>query len=125
MDGVCGTEEIAVVLREKYEELYNRVSYDNDEMMQLIDEVDNMINQCANGKCYSRHEVDVSRIEKAITRLKRNKRDGESLCSSDHIIEGTVKLKTLLSLLLNATLHHGHMPSSMRKSVIISIPYSC
>lgn len=122
MDGACGPDEIATVLRDKYDELYNRVSYGNEEMKQLIDEIDGMICQCSDGKCYSPHLIDVARVENAIKRLKPDKRDGETLYSSDHIIESTPKFRTILSLLINSILRHGHMPSAMRKSVIISIP---
>ena len=122
MDGKTGPDNIANVLKDKYNELYNRNCYDVDEMNQLINDVEGMIDKCSTGHCTERHSINVTDIKKAVLQLKCGKRDGETMFSSDHIIEGSHRLHICISVLFNCILTHGYIPPVIRKTSIISIP---
>ena len=55
-------------------------------------------------------------------KLKIGKSDeSDGLCSG-HIKQGTNKLFIMLAILMRMMLVHGHMPSQILRSVVISIP---
>ena len=66
--------------------------------------------------------VSVSDIQNAIKRLKPGKKDGSLNLSTDHIINGCIRLFTLLSLLFTAMLIHGHCPKAMLLGSMVPIP---
>ena len=55
-------------------------------------------------------------------KLKPHKDDGKYGFKSDHLINGTNKLFTVLSIMFNAMLTHGFDPDDLLRSTIISIP---
>ena len=61
-------------------------------------------------------------IKQCIYKRKPSKDDGDLWFKSDHIINGSQRLHVLLSLLYNLMLLHGHTPTDLLKSSIISIP---
>ena len=57
-----------------------------------------------------------------VGKLKPHKDDGKYGFKSDHLINGTNKLFTVLSIMFNAMLTHGFNPDDLLRSTIISIP---
>ena len=99
---------------EKYRSLYNSVPTDENELNSLRDVIDSNITE----QIYI--TPDIIRI--CISKLKAGKDDGDIGFKSDHIINGTYRLYVLLSLLYNWMFYHGHTPSDLLKSTIVSIP---
>ena len=54
--------------------------------------------------------------------MKPHKDDGKYGFKSDHLINGTNKLFTVLSIMFNTMLTHGSNPDDLLQSTIISIP---
>ena len=54
--------------------------------------------------------------------MKPHKDDGKYGLKSDHLINGTNKLFTVLSIMFNTMLTHGFNPDDLLRSTIISIP---
>ena len=68
VDGIHGCKEIGEVFRQKYEDLYNCVSYDQHEMDELYEGISESIkSSCIEGKCYSNHNVSVEEVRKGCT----------------------------------------------------------
>ena len=57
-----------------------------------------------------------------ITKLKPTKTDGDTCFNSNHLINGTHRLYTILCLLFISIITHGYYPKELVKSTIISIP---
>ena len=56
-----------------------------------------------------------------VGKLKAHKDDGKHGFNSDHLINGTNKLCTVLFIMFNAMLTHGLNPEDLLRSTIISI----
>ena len=55
-------------------------------------------------------------------KLKRGKSGGNIGFNSNHLVHGWRRIRVLLSMLFNAMIVHGHYPSELLKSTIVSIP---
>ena len=114
VDQVVGPEQITENILTKYEELFNSVpTFDS--------EVDKLQNVLADNISFD------TRITHAIVRfcvgeLKPHKDDGKYGFKSDHLISGTNKLFTVLSIMFNTMLTHGFNHDDLLRSTIISIP---
>ena len=81
-----------------------------------------------NGKkrinCYNVRDIVITpaHINTSISQVKNNKSDGHKGFNSNHLINGSNRMNVLLSLLFKAMLTHGHYPTELVKSTIISIP---
>ena len=54
VDDISGNTNISNMFANKYKELYNSVSYDVEDMSNLVDKVDrDILHNCCSGKCYS------------------------------------------------------------------------
>ncbi|ELU08427.1 hypothetical protein CAPTEDRAFT_217945 [Capitella teleta] len=85
MDGERGEDAIRELFAGKYEELYNNVPYDREEMGDILTTLNSRVNeQCKQGKCYDDHKVSVGDVHKAIRSLKHSKSDANNLLSSNH-----------------------------------------
>ena len=125
MDGHVGKEAIGNHLAEKYERLYNSVSYDKHEMTLIKKEIDSLISSrcnCNTASCRSLHGTTVVDIKNAVSLLHRSKSDGLIGLSTNHLKYGTNRLYTLISVLFTGILEHGYIPQEMLKSTIIPIP---
>ena len=109
VDGVVGDANISNYLSDKYKKLYNSVSYNVNNMQDLVSNIDKLIVQKCNSKCYSNHSFNVKNVTEAVKLLKRNKSDGVSQWS-DSIINGCHKLFVYLNLLYNSMLKHCFSP---------------
>ena len=54
--------------------------------------------------------------------MKRGKSDGGMGCNSNNLAHGGRRIRVLLSLLFNAMIVHGHYPTELLKSTVVSIP---
>ena len=100
-------------------EIYTSVPT-NDEELNLINEDINNLIRASNENEYCYISPDVVRL--CITRLKPTKTDGDTDFNSNHLINGTHRLYTILCLLFNSMITHGYYPKELVKSTIISIP---
>jgi exonuclease III len=116
IDGVSSSEGIALLFSEKYNQLYNSVSYDTLEMDVLKRKIEGMVtNQCT-------YSIGVSDIESAIKQLKCGKSGGCENIYADHIVHGTHKLNVMLSLVYNAMIVHAFSPSVLLTGLLVPIP---
>jgi len=77
---------------------------------------------CMVKKCYSSHTINVHDVNKAISTIKKGKVDGNYEHYSDHLINGSIKIKIMLAMLFQSMLNHGSIPKGMLQSTIIPIP---
>ena len=117
IDGLSCSKEIADMFLNKYNDLYNSVSYDSDEMCLLKQKVDNLVTD--NCKLYT---ITVDDVVKAIKQLKSGKSGGCEGIFADHIINGTARLNTMLSLVYNSMIVHGVSPSVLLTGLMVPIP---
>ena len=123
IDGAILENNISKLFSSKYKELYNVVSFDDEEMKSLISNVEeDVCNKCCNNLCGGIHSVSTNDIHRAIAKLKYDKQDGNSGFSTSHLIYGGEKLLVFIALLFSSMLIHGYTPKGMLLSVIIPIP---
>ena len=118
IDGVVGDEEIAQLLSDKYNHLYNSVSYDVDEMNVINTEINKQIKE--NVAYY----ISVEEVIEDVQRLKLGKSDGDHTWPENfnHIIHGPKILFVLLALIFNSMLVHGFSHDSMLVGTMVPIP---
>ncbi|ELT92744.1 hypothetical protein CAPTEDRAFT_207836 [Capitella teleta] len=125
IDDVEGNEQVRILFRDKYDELYSSVSYDKQEMKQLCFDVDReALLICGMGKCSSKHHFTALDVRKAVKKLKGGKSDDRPSISSDNFIKACDELCVHLSLFLSALLTSSLAPPAMLESVLIPIPKS-
>ena len=123
VDDVVGPKEIAKVFAQKFDELYNCVSYDSDEMDVLLTTIHKSIdNKCTRTRVHGSHCISAKDVNKAICKLKASKSDGCTRLLADHIINAGDKLCTYLSLLFTAMLRHGSIPDGIFLGTMVPIP---
>ena len=123
-DGQSGDENIASLFHEKYERLYNSVSYNVNEMKTMKADLncsimDHCIEDHDKCKCVF---ISVSDIVKTVKGLKQGKHDGNNGHFSDHLIHGTPKLYVYMSLLFGSMITHGFVPHDLLLSTLVPIP---
>ena len=114
IDKASGSKHVSHVVLEKYKTIYTSVLND---MGHITDEISNII---SNTDCNINVTPDI--INDCIAKLKRGKSDGNVGFNSNHLAHGGHRLRVLLSLLFNAMIVHGHYPTELIKSNIVSIP---
>lgn len=117
VDDVMGDENISDFFANKYESLYNSVSYDEADMNSLLGKIDSMIKDMtyeSNTKLY----ISVQDIIDGIKQVKLNKKDGYCILYTDHFINATNKLYICLSLLFNSMIVHGFTPDGFNVATI-------
>ena len=117
VDGKQGSSEIAKLFRNKYELLYNSVPTSDSVLSSISNEIDDRLS-CDPIDCY----VTPYFICTCITKLKKNKSDGDRGFNSNNLIYGCHRLNVILSILFNSMMSHGYYPKELLKSTIISIP---
>ena len=98
---------------DKYNHLYNSVSYYVDEMTVINTEINKQIKE--NVAC------DIS-VDEVIEGVQRLKSDGEEGLNSNHTIHGPKILFVLLALFFNSLLVLGFSPDSMLVGTMVPIP---
>jgi len=122
VDDVVGENEICDHFRSKYDDLYNSVSYDANEMENLISEMNVKCSSvCRNSMCYDSHNVSVYDVEHGVKKLKVSKADSNDSLSSDNFIFACKELYVHISMFLTMTLHHADVPGALAHSVLVPI----
>ena len=117
IDGCSNNEDIAQLFCNKYDDLYNSVSYDSHKMYLLEKKVNNLVvSECNN------YHIGVFDINKAITNLKSGKSGGCENLFADHVIHGTRMLTVMLSLVYNSMIVHAYSPVVLRSGLMVPIP---
>ncbi len=99
--------------------LYTKVYLLIPKIGSIKDEIKNpIINEDSVNEC----NVSFRDINMAIKKLNKRKGDGNHNFSSNHIILSTNNFKTIIVMLINCMLIHGHNPEDLLASVIASIP---
>ena len=119
IDNAKTAGEITQLFQEKYKKIYTSVPTNDEELNLIYEDINNLI-RASNENEYCYISPDVVRL--CITRLKPTKTDGDTGFNSNHLINGTHRLYTILCLLFNSMITHGYYPKELVKSTIISIP---
>ncbi len=115
VDGCSGDDEISKLFCNKFNNLYNSVPYNKQEMDVIKKKYNLNVDNCINN-------LSVNDVKKAINRLKFDKLDGEEGLNSDHVIDGHHLLIVLLTNICNCMLIHGVCPECMISGTMVSIP---
>ena len=91
-------------------------------MTDVVNVINQIGNQCTGNCCNHVGLVSVNDICNGVKLLKPDKKDGSLNLSTNHLIHGTSRLFTLLSLLFSSRLIHGYVPCSMLSGTMVPIP---
>ena len=117
---MVGNCDIVNLFQAQYESLYNSQEISDDS--QIEDYIINNIANCSQNKCKFSHKITIKDITEAIKNLKPLKKDFIYGISSDHFINGTCKLKEILSFLFNAFFVHEITNNTINSSIIMPLP---
>ena len=122
VDGALGDTQISNLFHDQYKNLYNSyIITDND----CVDKyIRNNIDECKNEKCKFNHKITEANVKEAVKNLKPDKNDYIFNLSSNHFLDGTDLLYSLLSFLFNAFLTHGFTTFEFNSSIILPLPKS-
>ena len=123
MDGQSSIGEITDIFTNKYEHLYNSVSFNNHELHRLSTDINSRIDTgCPNSnhKYSHNHSITVPEVKKAILKLKNGKKEENGLFSN-HFINGTDRLIITITLLFNCMLIHGIAPDELLMGTMIPL----
>ncbi len=117
IDGITGIEEISDIFADKYDALYNSVSYSQNDLSILMRNIDTQItNVCPNHS----HTITVKEVKNALAKLKLGKKE-ESGLFSNHLIYGSDRLIIMITLLFNSMLVHGIAPDELILGTMIPL----
>ena len=120
VDGCKFTDEesVAQLFASKYAELFSSVSYNNQQMQNIIHSVESHILPDMYQDCVT----SCSDVRSAISRLKSHKNDGDGKLSTDHFHNTGVDLSVHVGLLFSAITSHGTVATDFATSTILPIP---
>ncbi len=118
VDKKQGASEISKVFVQKYQSLYTSVPTNDTERQSIHRELTCRLSCDSDIDCF----VTPCIIGNCMSKLKKNKSDGDKGFNSNHLLYGGQRIKVILSLLFNAMLIHGYYPSELLKSTIVSLP---
>jgi len=119
VDGISDASCISKLFADKYQVLYNSVSYDGTELQSIMDELNHKISQEATESAY---HITTSHVKVAFDRLKPHKSDGCTDLTSDHLKHAGNDPFEHIVLLLHSALIHGTLPENFVHSTIVPIP---
>ena len=97
VDNCIGDVDICNMFAKKYEELYNSNRSEHEAMSRIKMSLQNrLMVESSEGHI----DVSVSDVEKAIMKLKSRKSDGSEGLESDHTIQGTDTLNSIITVLI-------------------------
>ena len=120
VDDESNDEKIADLFADKFDTLYNSVSYDKTQMEKLKSQLDDLI--LSNNNSIVDRLVSIEKVKLAVKTLKCGKHDGHTGHYSDHIIHGSDNLYVHMSLLFRAMITHGYAPSGLLNVSVYPIP---
>ena len=119
IDGLNNVSDIARVFGDSYRDLYSSVAYDDIEMCNIRDNVNQRLQSSGlTSDCF----ISPIEVSSAASMLKRGKSDVNSLFSSDHIIFATNELFVHISCLFSGLVIHNVVPNAFLCSSIRPIP---
>ena len=122
IDGAQGAD-IADVFADKYNTLYNSVSYCTAEMDELKRDVNISIMSDATGSNIGvQQSISADDVVRGVSEMKSGKSDSNHQFYTDHLLHDPQRLYVLLSMLFTAMLVHGVIPSDISVSTLIPIP---
>lgn len=122
VDGISDSSSVANMFADKYQNLYNCVPFDKEEMDKILISLNEKL--CSNSSEKDRNILfSKEEITNAIANLKPNKNDGSNDLSTNHLKFAPIDLlSTHLSNLFSLMLIHGHVPSDLLRGTTIPIP---
>jgi len=119
VDGISDASCISKLFANKYQDLYNSVSYDGTELQSILDELNHKISHEATK---AENHITAAHVKAAVARLKPHKSDGCTDITSDHLKHADFDLLGHIALLLNSIIMHGTLPENFVHSTIVPIP---
>ena len=121
IDGTTGIDEISNIFAEKYDTLYNSVSFSQQDLCALTRDLASRI---TNAGTTNTHNISVQEVKKAIMKLKLGKKE-ECGLFSNHFIYGSERLMIMITLLFNSMLVHGIAPDELILGTMIPLIKDC
>jgi hypothetical protein len=118
VDGHSDANDIARIFGEKYRDLYTSVPYDECDMGEISD----TINEHISDDDDIAFVVSTIEVSDAISHIKHYKNDVDNMLNSDHFINAPSDLHVHISILFSAMLMHGCIPNLLMNSSIRPIP---
>ena len=122
VDGIQGDRNIAEHFKMNFENLFNSVSYDEQEMISLMDDINTAINLNNDNGEIQTLLISPEIVKKGIFKLKNGKNDGSLPIKSDNLIHSTDILHAHLALLFSTMLKHGCSPDGMLMGTMVPLP---
>ena len=121
VDNMQDPKNISDLFKDKFDTLFNCISYSNDDLNEVMDDIDRSINDScsdvSNALIFSPDSVS-----KAIRKLKLGKHDGSLPLTSDNILHSTDILNGHLALLFSVMVRHGFSPDGMLIGTMVPLP---
>ena len=119
VDGFMDDGVIANSFAKKYKTFYQSVLKPPQEITDLRRQItdDLRMKPHHNESC-----VTLNDVKKSLSRLRYGKSNGIRGTDSDHFIYCSAKFQILVSALINSMFIHGHTPTDLLESVLLSIP---
>ena len=115
IDGHTDSSDIADMFRDKYQILFNSVPSDTSHVYDFL-------NEAVRRDDAGDYDITTGIIDKAISRLKSEKNDGDKGLWSNLVIHSTPEWRYLLSYVISSLFIHGHYPDELLLSTISSLP---
>ena len=124
IDGKVAKKDIVTVFKDKYENVFNSVSYDKCAMEALLNAIEKDIEiSCNESKCeQSMHYVECNIVHKVMSHVKNGKSDGYDGLTSDYFINATPLLYKYISILFSMMIKYNYVPMNLCVSTMVSIP---
>ena len=121
VDDSCNPQSISQLFADKYQDVYNSVSYNVEELEGIQRSV---LEKVAEAGYSSDFIVRAGEVIDAVSRLKANSDDGGEGLSTNHFKYASFELALNVSFLFSSILVHGSMPEDFLKCTAIPIPKS-
>ncbi len=118
IDGHTEPQAIAQLFADKYENLYNSVPSESENIDEIKSRLDYLIETGDPNDAI----VDTNCLIKAVKRLKMKKSDGNKRLWSNHIIKAHESLFPLLADVITGMFIHGCTPDELLEATISSLP---
>ena len=131
IDNVTGNENIFELFAGKFCNLYNFVSFNDDELEVILNEnacdvqvkcTNDIVNGISDNYIHTlSHSIYVELVSNAINHLKLDKNDCIDGLSSDNLKNGINLLNVYISLLFSSILVHGTAPDGLLLSTLVPL----
>ena len=122
VDDIQGDNNIAEHFKNNFENLFNCVSYDDNEMKSLTENINTSITTNNNNDESRTLVIEPELVENGINRLKSGKNDGSLPLKSENLIHSTDILHSFLSVLFSVMIRHGCAPDGMLMGTMVPLP---